>query len=111
MVGVLYADVSFKQKTITLIYNPSEINLQKIKSEIQKLGVTIVGEKKTAKICKQKIKLLQTAVTGTFFALGWATGWIFNTYGTTSLFLPSIIFLLSSAITITSLILENRFLY
>ncbi|MCK5587535.1 MAG: cadmium-translocating P-type ATPase [Candidatus Lokiarchaeota archaeon] len=96
--GVLYADVSFKQKTITLIYNPSEINLQKIKSEIQKLGVTIVGEKKTAKISKQKIKLLQTAVTGTFFALGWATGWIFNTYGTTSLFLPSIIFLLSAVV-------------
>ena len=96
--GILYADVSFKQSTITLIYNPSDINLLKIKSEIQKLGVIIAGEKKIAKISKQKIKLLQTAVTGTLFALGWATGWIFNTYGTTSLFLSSIVFLLSAVV-------------
>jgi len=96
--GILYATVSFEKSIMTLIYNPSEINLPKIKSEIQKLGVTIVGEKKTAKISKQKIKLLQIAVTGTLFALGWATGWISNTYGTTSLFLPSVIFLLSAVV-------------
>ncbi len=94
--GVLYAAVSFDKSTLNLIYNPSEISLSKIKSEIQKLGLTIAGEKKTAKISKQKIKLLQTTATGTLFALGWATGWIFNTYGVTSLFLPSIIFLLSA---------------
>ncbi len=96
--GVLYAAVSFEKSTLNLIYNPSEISLPKIKSEIQKLGVTIAGEKKTAKISKQKIKLLQTTATGTLFALGWATGWIFNTYGVTSLFLPSIVFLLSAVV-------------
>ena len=96
--GVLYAAVSFEKSTLNLIYNPSEISLSKIKSEIQKLGVTIAGEKKTAKISKQKIKLLQTTATGTLFALGWATGWIFNTYGVTSLFLPSIVFLLSAVV-------------
>jgi Cd2+/Zn2+-exporting ATPase len=96
--GILYADVSFKQKNIALIYNPSEISLMKIKSEIQKLGISIAGEKITTKISKQKIKLLQTTVTGTLFALGWATGWIFNTYGIASLFLPSVIFLLSAVV-------------
>ncbi|WP_287582147.1 cation-translocating P-type ATPase [Candidatus Borrarchaeum sp.] len=96
--GILYAAVSFDKSTLNLIYNPSEINLPKIKSEIQKLGVTIAGEKKTAKISKQKIKLLQTAAAGALFALGWATRWLFNTYGVSSLFFPSVIFLLSAVV-------------
>lgn len=96
--GILYVAVSFEKNTITLIYNPSEINLPKIKAEIQKLGVTISGMKKTAKISKQKIKLLQTIISGTLFAVGWATGWIFNTYGATYFFLPSIVFLLSAVV-------------
>jgi Cd2+/Zn2+-exporting ATPase len=91
--GIIYADVSFEQNKVNLIYNPSVTNLPKIKSKIKELNINIIGEKKTEKISKQKIKIIQTAVTGALFALGWLTGWISTIYGVSYLLLTSLLLL------------------